>query len=156
MHKMRPKLAPRSWSADLGRVTGGGVGSILALAATGWPSNAAEAAWVGLAGLIIGLMLALGIEYLLRLRAAVGDLHTLARELESERELRGEERKLYDRQLLEERYRVAIAEVDIQVWGDAFNEAARTGRVLPLAAIMARREVTMKARNLDKPLPPMQ
>jgi hypothetical protein len=156
MQEIRPEFAPRSRSVELGRVAGGGLGSVVALEAAGWPSNGAEAAWVGLGGLIVGLVLVFGVEYLLRLRAAVGDLHRLTGELESERQLRGEERELQDRMLLEERYKVAIAEVDIQVWGDAFNEAAKTGRILPLAAIMARREVTLKARNLDKPLPPIE
>jgi len=149
-----PKLGPRNWKIDLGRAALGGIGSVAALSVAQWPSNAAEAAWAGVAGLILGLVVAFGVEYLVRLRIAVRHLGTLEQQLAAEMDARVEERKLHERLLLIERRRVAVAEVDIEIWGGAYNETAKTGHVLPLSAIMARREVTLKARNLDLPLPP--
>lgn len=139
---------------DLVRVVLGGLGSVVALSIAQWPSNAAKAAWAGLAGLILGLVCAFGIEYLARLRVAVRRLRVIEQQLAAEKESRAEERKLYDRLLLIERRRVAVAEVDINVWAGAYDELAKTGHVLPFSAIMARREITLKARNIDKPLPP--
>lgn len=117
MTDAHPKLGPRNWKVDLGRAALGGVGAVAALSVAQWPSNAAEAAWAGVAGLILGLVVAFGVEYLVRLHIAVRRLGTLERQLAVETEARIEERKLHVRLLLIERRRVAVAEVDIEIWG---------------------------------------
>lgn len=81
-----------------------------------------------------------------RLRAVERDLETLKRE-------HAAERHLWAYRLEASELRLAVSQVEVEVWGGAFNEAA-SGQVLPLAAIMARLEVTLRARNIDRPLPP--
>jgi hypothetical protein len=104
-------------------------------------------------GGVVGLTLAFGVEYVLRLRAEVRRLHSIEQELASARTLWDQERELRDDQLALARRETAISQVEAKVWGDAFIEAQKTGRLLPLAAIMARREVEQKARNLHIALP---
>lgn len=154
MGETRPKLAPRNWKLDLSRALAAGLGSVLALGVSQWPSNAADAAWVGLAGALFGVVAVFATEYLIRLHLAVGRLHRVERALEAERESRIEERALRNRLLQVERRKVAIAEVDNEIWNGAFREMEKSGRILPYAAILARRQVTMKTRGLDIPLPP--
>jgi hypothetical protein len=154
MEQRRWKPDVRDWRLDLARTLIAGVGSILALTIAGWPSNTAEAAWIGLGGLVLGLSLSFGAEYVVRLRREVARLQGIERDLAQERRSRTEERKLREYQLTLANARAEVNAVDLKVWADAFNECARTGRALPLAAIMARREVGLKAKGLDKPIPP--
>lgn len=134
-------------------VLGGGVGTALALAIAGWPDGVTQAI-VGVAGLVVGTTLAFGVEFLLDRYANVRALQTRIDELEDDIARRAEVQRLMEHQLVVARRTATIGEVDIKIWGDAFHEAASTGRILPLAAIMARREMEMKARNLDRPIPP--
>ncbi|MDQ4144702.1 MAG: hypothetical protein M3198_13355 [Actinomycetota bacterium] len=148
----RPSV--RSWRVDLGRALSGGLGSVAALTIAGWPSSAPETAWVGLVGLVTGLAIAFSVEYFLRLHAEVKRLHAVERDLENERKQRAEERRLYERQVEIAKREAAINAVDVEVWGGAFNEAQTTGHFLPVSAILARRDMFIKARNLDVPVPP--
>jgi hypothetical protein len=146
----------RNWRVDLGHALSLGVGSVIALTIAGWPSDAALTAWVGLAGGLVGLAVAFGVEHVLRLRAEVQRLKDIEHELSSARTLWDQERKLRDEQLALARREAAISEVETKVWGDAVVEAQKTGQVPPLSVIMARREVEQKARNLHLPLPSHQ
>jgi hypothetical protein len=47
-----------------------------------------------------------------------------------------------------------MAEVAVEVWSGAFNEAQETGNFPPSAAILARQEVLLEAMNLHIALPP--
>jgi hypothetical protein len=129
---------------------------VAALTLAGWPGEAALAAWIGLAGLLLGLAAALVSEYVVHLRQEAMRLQGIERELQLDREQRIEERRLWEYQIAVARREVAVAAVGTEVFGGAFNEAASTGHILPLAAIMARMEALQKARGLDKPLPPFR
>lgn len=146
----------RNWRVDLVRATSSGIGSVLALTLAKWPSNAAEAAWVGLGGLVVGLAAAFAVEYLLHSHRELRRLHDIERELAAEREQRAEERRLWEYQVTVAQRTAAVSEIGAEVFGGAFNEALRTGQFLPLSAIMARIEVQQKARGIDQPLPPFQ
>jgi hypothetical protein len=135
------------------RAAGSGLGGIVALWATGWPGHPADAGWVGLGGAIVGLILCLGTEYVLNLNNEVKRLHSLERELEAERSQMSMERTLRDHQVVLAQREATVSSVWTEIWGGAFNEAVSTGHILPLSAILARAEVTLQAKNLDKPLP---
>jgi hypothetical protein len=145
----------RSWRLDFGRAAAGGLGSVTALSLTGWPDDPAVAAWIGLAGLLVGLAVSFGMEQIVRLHIEVGRLQGVKRDLQIERTRRAEEQRLYERQLVIAKREAAINAVDVEVWGGAYNEAQATGQFLPVDAILARREVLIKAKNLDVPLPPV-
>lgn len=141
---------------DVIRAISVGICAPLALWIAGWPGHAAVTALVGLLGAIVGLFVAFFIEHVLEWRTKA---HTLDKRIvELEREL-WESKRLH--KILEHRVRVAQAEAAIsaigtEVFGGAFNEAARTGHILPIEALMARMEVMQKAKGLDKPVPPLE
>jgi hypothetical protein len=133
----------RNWKADLLRLLATGVLTVAGLALAGWPDDAAVAAWVALAVALTAFLLVLAAEFAWNLALAPGRIA---------RERHEQERALLEHQLAVARRTIAVPEVDISIWSGAFNEAAK-GQVLPLEAILARRDVTLKARGLDQPLP---
>jgi hypothetical protein len=155
MHTRSWPPTVHEWRLDFSRVAAAGFGTIIALAVTAWPGGAAGAL-VGLTGALVGLSLWFGIEFVSGLRAEVERLRTVERELETEREQRAKERKLREHQLAVAKAEAGINAVDVEVYGGALREAATAGQVLPLTAILARRDALMKARGLDRPVPPPQ
>jgi hypothetical protein len=141
------------WRLDFSRVASAGVGTIIALVVMAWPGGA-EGGLVGLLGALAGLSLWFGIELVSVLRAEVLRLQNVERELEAERGQRAKERELREHQLAVARAEAGVNAVDVEVYGGALREAATTCQILPLTAILARREVLMKARGLDRPIPP--
>lgn len=144
---------PSDWKLGLSRAVAGSIGSGTALVLTGPPENPGKALVVGLLGLVIGLLLAFGLEYVLRLHGEVERLQAVESELVAEKEARGRERDLLRHELAVARRALVISEVSVGVWGGAFSEAA-AGHVLPLDAILARIGAEQKAKGLDIPLPP--
>jgi hypothetical protein len=149
------KWRPHNWKVDLGRALGGGLGSLLALTATGWP-DAAEAGWVGFGGFVAGLVLALAVEYVVRLHGEVSRLREIEQQLATEQRMRKRERELRDYQVMIAKREAAVADIGTKVWGGAFNELAKKhpqdAQRLPV--LMARQQAMLKARGLDKPAPP--
>lgn len=142
------------WRFKIIEAIGGALGTLILLTAFGWPSSAAETAWLGLAGLIAGLAIVLSVEYVLHLRAEVQRLQGIEAQAAAENAQRVEERKLWEYQIPVARRESAINGVGLKVFGGAFTEALQTGRFLPLSAIMARQEMEMTAANLHIPLTP--
>jgi hypothetical protein len=108
---------------------------------------------IGLIGAVSGVLFAFGVERLLDRRAELQRLRSRVTEVEAEIE---KVRKLS--KLLEHQTRVAQAEAGInaiwmEVYGGALQEAAKTGSVLPMDAILARVQVMEKARGLGRPIP---
>lgn len=144
----------RNWKVDLGRVVAAGLGSVVALTIPDWP-NAAVAAWIGLAGGVVGLVLAFGVEYVLRLRSEVRRLQHIERTNEHERKLREQERELWEYQVALARREAAIAQVETEVYGGIVTEMAKRGNPgASLSVIMARIDNLQTARNLKQPLKP--
>lgn len=143
------------WQRDLTRAAASGLGTVVALWAASWPGDAAEAAWIALGGALVGLALCLAAEYIVGLRREVRRLQGVERQLDAEREQMAEERKLRERQVQVTQREAAVSAVWTEVWGSAFNEALSTGTALPLEAILARADIMLQAKNLDKPLPPL-
>jgi hypothetical protein len=81
-----------------------------------------------------GAVLAFGIEYVFRLRSEVKRLQNIEGQMESAAQQRENERKLWEYELLLANPKAAIAEVEVEVWGGAFNEAQKSGHFLPLEA----------------------
>lgn len=145
----------RNWRVDIARLLGTAIGPVVALTIAGWPSNTAEAAWVGVGGAVVGLLVVFAAEHHLHLLSEVKRLQHAERELASEREQRVEERRLWDYQLALAQRESAINAVAVEVFGGALTEAMQTKQFLPLSAILARQEMLQTARNIDKPLPPL-
>ncbi len=120
-----------------------GVGSVVAVAIAG------GAAWAIL-GALVGLLLAFGVEWGVSVRAKLQRLAELEREAESLRQAQ----ELFRQQAEAARREAAVSAAWTEVFGGVVSEAISTGRVLPLQALMARAEVTLKARGLDVPLYP--
>ena len=88
------------------------------------------------------------------LRTEVQRLRNIERELTSEKNARADERRLQQHELLVAKRHAAMAEVAVEVWSGAFNEAQEAGSFPPSTAILARQEVLLEAKNLHIPLPP--
>ncbi len=79
----------------------------------------------------------------------------LLRLREPERTVEDERRqRAYELDLLRQRTEAAernavVSETWTKVWGDAYNEAARTGHILPVSALLARAEVSLKAKGIE-------
>jgi hypothetical protein len=139
----------------LGQLLAAGVGTLAALAATGWPGGL-TGGLVGLAGAFIGLLIALGVEHVVRLHREVRRLQHIERESQAGQEQRAEERRLWSYQLALARRESAMNEVYFKVYADAHLEAEKTGQVVPGVAMIARTQVHMQAKGFDKPLPPLE
>jgi hypothetical protein len=50
---------------------------------------------------------------------------------------------------------LAVSQVEVRVYSDALREVDPGGQRMPLAALLARVQVTQQTRDLDKPLPPL-
>jgi hypothetical protein len=108
-----------------------------------------DSAWGTVPGALFGLLVSFAAEWALQHRAEFRRLREVERELHRQvqmRELAEEQARLSAR-------RMAVAEAWTEVFGGVTSEALRTGRVLPMEALLARAEVTMKARGLDAPPP---
>jgi hypothetical protein len=133
---------------------GGALGTLILLTAVGWPSSASETAWLGLAGLIAGLTVVLGAEYVMHLRAEVVRLKDIEKQSSRDRVHREDERRLWEYRIDVAKRESAINATGLKTFGGAFAEAMTTGNFLPVEAIMARQEVEMRAANLHVPLSP--
>jgi hypothetical protein len=121
-----------------------GLGSAIALALAG-----RGAGWA-IPGAAAGLVCAFAVEGGLNVRIKLRRLTELERQMEIHRERE---------QLLEEQVRLArraqaVSEAWTEVFGGVVSEAMTTGRAVPLEALMARAEVTLKVRGLDLPVGP--
>ena len=114
----------------LGQLLAAGVGTIAALVLTVWP-DAAKGALVGLVGAVVGLLLALGTEHVVRLHREVRRLQGIERQSTAEREQRDEERRRRSYQLVVEQRRAAMNKVIFKVYADAQREAEQTGHGVP-------------------------
>jgi hypothetical protein len=147
-----PSAAPRL-GRNLARVAAPGLGTIVALWARSWPDGAAEAAWTALAGAVAGLLLCVAGEHVIGLRAEARRVQGIERQLEAER-------AQMDLQLRQAAYRVQVAQresainaVWLEVYAGVYREAAEHNVIVPSPAVLARVDVNLKAKNLDKPLP---
>jgi hypothetical protein len=127
---------------------GGAVGATFALDFFGWPDGWGGAG-VGLLGLLGGLIAAFGVVQALDWRVESGRVALLEAEIARLEHLNT---------LLRYQTDVAKAEAEINgVWmkrqGEAYDEAIRTGRVLPFEALMARIQTDLKVKGLDEPIP---
>ena len=93
------------------------------------------------------------VEYVIAMHVEVRRLLGVEHQLEAERAQIEQERKLYRRQVAVARREAAINAVWVEVWGGAFQEVVGGQPPLPLDAVLARADVMLKAKNLDKPLP---
>jgi hypothetical protein len=156
----------RDWKVSVVRVVATGALTVLVLAVAGWPSGLAAAVIAAVVALL-SFAFVLGAEFGWNLLMAPGRIATEERDtlreenaklkaeaedIESLKRLQDRERRLWEHQLAVARRAIAIQEVDIEIWGGAFREASE-GHILPLPAILARRDVSLKARNIDMPLP---
>lgn len=80
-------------------------------------------------------------------------LRTLA-ELEQEIGIHREREQFLKEQARLARRAQAASDAWTEVFGGVVSEAMATGRVVPLEALIARAEVTLKARGLDVPVAP--
>ena len=121
-----------------------GLGSAAALAlgdgGAGWAIPGAAA----------GLLCAFAVEGGLGVRVKLQQLAELQQQVDLQRQRE---------ELLEEQTRLAqraqaVSEAWTGVFGGVVSEAITTGRVVPMDALMARAEVTLKARGLDVPVSP--
>jgi hypothetical protein len=146
-------MGPTDWRSKYAEAIGGAVGVAVALSTAGWPNKTAEAAWA-LVGLIVGLGIVLGLEYVLHMRAEVKRLHGIEAQAIAERAERAEERKWWEYQIAVAKRESESNAVGVKVFGGVVAEAQRTGHILPSDAILARMEIETKAANLDVPLGP--
>jgi hypothetical protein len=123
------------------RVGLSGVGSVAAVVISG-------DAWAAVPGALAGLLAAFAVEWIASLRAELDRLRELERTVEDERRQRA-----YELDLLRQRTEAAernfvVSETWMKVWGDAYTEAAKSGRILPVEVLMARADVTLKAKGI--------
>jgi hypothetical protein len=133
----------RQWQRRVLEVLATGVGSVVAVALAG------GVAWA-IVGALAGLLLVFGVEWGVSVRAKLQRLAELEREAESLRQTQ---------ELLRQRTEAAQREAAVsgawtEVSGGVVSEAMTTGHVVPLAALMARADMTLKARGLDAPVKP--
>jgi len=121
-----------------------GLGSAIALALAG-----GGAGWA-IPGAAAGLLCAFAVEGGLNVRLKLRWLT----ELEQEIEIHREREHLLEEQVRLARQAQAVSEAWTEVFGGVVSEAMTTGRVVPLEALMARAEMTLKARGLDVPVAP--
>lgn len=108
-----------NWRAVLLQAVLGGVGSVVALTLAGWPGNAAEAAWVAEGGLVVGVLIAFGIEYVLKLHREIRRLQGIEQNAAAERKQHAEHVKLLEHQVVLAKREAAINAVHLRVYGDA-------------------------------------
>ena len=121
-----------------------GVGSAVALVL-----GEGGAGWA-IPGAAAGLACAFAVEGAFAIRERLRRLDELEAELASRRE---RERLLEEQTRLAQKAQ-AVSEAWTEVFGGVVSEAITTGQVVPLSALMARAEVTLKARGLDVPAVP--
>jgi hypothetical protein len=143
------KARLKTWPVAVGQALASGLGAVLAVVLVG------DSVWCGLTGAVVGLLAALGAEYVVRLHLDAHRLRDAPRQLEAERAAREEARRLCPYLLVVERRRLAVSEATFKVYADALREVDPQGQRLPSAALMARVQVTLQGQGLDKPLPPL-
>ena len=121
-----------------------GLGSAVALAladgGAGWAIPGAAA----------GLLCAFAVEGGISVRVKLQQLAELRQQIEIQRQ---RDELLEEQTQLAQRAQ-AVSEAWTEVFGGVVSEAITTGRVVPLEALMARADVTLKARGLDVPVSP--
>lgn len=110
---------------------------------------AGGAGWA-IAGALAGLVVAFGVEWGVVVRSR---LQRLA-ELEREAEVMRRTQELLRQQAEAAQREAAVSAAWTEVFGGVVSEAITTGRVLPMEALLARAEVTLKARGLNVPVKP--
>ncbi len=118
-----------------------GAGSVVGVLALG------GSAWGTVPGALLGLLVVFTGEWALKHRAE----HKRLKEVELTMQQEIARRELAEQQAQASARGMAVAYAWTEVFGGALSEAVSTGRVLPLEAIRARADVTMKARGLDSP-----
>lgn len=108
-----------------------------------------DSAWGTVPGALFGLLASFVVELTIEHRAEFKRLQDVEKTVQQQIARRG----LAERQAEMSARRMAVAEAWTEVFGGALSEAVGTGRVLPLEAILARADMTMKARGLDAPPP---
>ena len=121
-----------------------GLGSAIALALAG-----GGAGWA-IPGAAVGLVCAFAVEGGFNVRVKLRRLAELERQIEIHRE----REQLLEKQAGLARGAQAVSDAWTEVFGGVVSEAITTGRVVPVEALMARAEVTLKARGLDVPVAP--
>ena len=144
---MSKSSAPPRWKAEIGRTIAIAAGGVI-IGLLGWSTATA-----GAIGAVAGVIVALGVEWILRLRAEVVRLQGIERERDSEREQAARLKQHMEFQLQVAQRESAIHAVHMKVYSDAFMEVGGVQRIPP-EAILARIEVSTKAANLDIPLTP--
>jgi hypothetical protein len=119
-----------------------GLGSAIAVVLGG-----GGAGWA-IPGAAAGLLCAFAVEGGLNVRAK---LRRLA-ELEQQVELQHQREQLLDEQTRLAQRAQAVSEAWTEVFGGVVSEAITTGRVIPVDALMARAEMTLKSWGLDVPV----
>jgi hypothetical protein len=148
---MSESLAAPRWRIDLVRTALSAGGGVAALAIAGWPSSAAAAAAVAALGAFLGFALALGLEWIARLRGEVVRLQRIEKQAEAERQQADAIKRHFEWQLEVAKREKLISEVHMKVYSGAFLEAGGIERV-PFEAIMARIDAGSIAAGLNIPL----
>lgn len=152
---MLESFASPRWRVDLMRAALSGIGGIVGLAAAGWPSDAALAAFVVALGGVLGFILARCMEYLGNQRSKLAKLEGIERQVAAEREQAAFIKEQLEWQVQVAKREAALNAVSMKVYADAFAEVGGPQRI-PFEAMLARIEVTKKAQNLHLPVPPPQ
>lgn len=109
---------------------------------------------VVLIGAVVGTLIAFVVERLIDDYGELRNLRTREREFDAATTQREQERKLWEHRIVVAQRESALNAAMLKVWGDGYIEGIRTGHYPPLEALMARLEMTQKARGIDKPVPP--
>jgi len=125
---------------EIARVGLAGVGSVIGALLLG-------SVWGTVPGALFGLLAAFLGEWVLEHHAELKRLQKVEKTVQQEIT----RRELAERQAKVSARGMAVAEAWTEVFGGAVSEAIRAGRVLPVDAILARAEMTMKARGLATP-----
>jgi hypothetical protein len=141
--------APR-WRTDVARVVATGFGAGIGLVVFGTNHGAALVAVISTVGAVLGLLLALGGEWISRLRTEVLALQGIERHAEAERVQAGAIKRQLEWQLQVSQREKLISEVHMKVYAGAYREGG-IARV-PFDALLARIEVESIAAGLNVPL----
>jgi len=125
---------------EIARVGLAGAGSVVGALLLG-------SVWGTVPGALFGLLAAFLGEWALEHRTEFKRLQ----EVEATVQQEIARRELAERQAEISARGMAVAEAWSEVFGGAVSEAISTGRVLPVEAIVARADMTMKARGLAAP-----
>jgi len=145
----RSFAAPR-WRIDLARTAATGLGGLAALLIAN-PHGTAATTLLLVVGALLGLFIALGVEWISRLRAEVVRLQSIERERDVEREQSERMRRLLEWQAQVAKREAALNAIHMKIYSDAFLEVGGVQRI-PFEALLARIDVSTRAANLHIPL----